>query len=152
MGGDIVFYYVDTVVVVVHSAAEAVAPAIALCTTSVDMVTWMTALLTILRHDEASRDHTLQDILPPDVLQEVTRPQISVTDPQMYESEIVPPATPVTLLYDKYGLAWFVGQYEGTSHRQYMADLWQALLESNTYLEISLIDLDISLYEISPSI
>ena len=90
---------------VLSRASEAVAPAIALCSTANDMATWMSAILSTLHHgDKVS-------VLPQDVLEEVMRPQVGVTDPNMYVSKIQPPRTPATLLYDQYGLAWFVGQY-----------------------------------------
>ena len=79
------------------------------------MVRWITTLLsTLQQHTSQSSTADFQDILPLDVLREVIKPQIEVTDPYMYVSRIMPPTTPVRLHYDKYGLAWFTGRYDGT--------------------------------------
>ena len=78
-----------------------------MCTTSSDISQWMMALLRGFHH----LDPSLEGVVPKDVLQDIFQPQILVTDPFMMVPEYVTPQAPISLVYDKYGLGWFVGRY-----------------------------------------
>ncbi|ELU06886.1 hypothetical protein CAPTEDRAFT_218319 [Capitella teleta] len=110
----------------IYLSSESIAPAIALCSNSEDLSKWMTALLRGFHNSDPS----LRDTIPSDVLHDIFHPQIQVTDPAMMTPEFVYPDAPISLVYDQYGLGWFVGRYNGS---------WPSALED--FLTDSLADL-----------
>ena len=80
--------------------AEAIAPAISLCTTPPDMAKW-------IKFNLEGND----DIVDDTVFREIHRGQIHAG--HMLPIRIKPPLASVSFLFDTYGLGWFVGEYRG---------------------------------------
>ena len=82
--------------------AEAIAPAISLCTTPIDMAKWIKFNL------EGN-----SNIVDESTVEDIHKGQIEAD--QMFPIRIKPPLAPVSYVFHKYGLGWFVGKYRGKS-------------------------------------
>ena len=80
--------------------AEAIAPAISLCTTPEDMIRWIKFNL-----------FGNENIVDEATWEEIHQGQQHAKD--MFPNRIRQPLTPVSYVFESYGLGWFVGTYRG---------------------------------------